>query len=258
MNMNIYTRYYKQILTHGLKAKPRGKEVKFIKDVTYSYIPGYFPRRPHDNPAIGLMEGLQMIAGIFDHDAIARVAPRAQLDLFTGQSAYGPRIEDQMLQRVVLELQNDPDSRRAIVMINHPEDTPTSEPCTTSIQFHVTRPGLVSSTACMRSSDAVWGLPYDIIQFGMITYAVARAFKYDAGDAGIQHGCPVASSVMIGNAHVYEATRLPKGDTFRTWRFIYPFQGKWETQRKSALDCISLIDNAKDIMDLFQLQEVSA
>jgi thymidylate synthase len=140
---------------------------------------------------------------VFERDAIERVAPNAKLELFTHQMAYGPRVVKQ-LPKVISKLGSDPATRQAVIMIANTDDVLDERPCTLSIQFHaqldpVKNAYHISSTAYMRSSDAIWGLPNDIIQFGMLTHMVGNLF-------GVLNDCDVVmgeSAVLVGNAHIY-------------------------------------------------------
>ena len=151
------------------------------------------------------------MAGIFDKQAIQRIAPNAKLELFTGQSAYGPRVKCQ-LPKVVDELCTDNSSRRAILLIAHDDDNLDKRPCTTSMQFLIQNSGarVLHTIVNMRSSDAIWGLPYDIIQFGMMAEMMAIV-------VGVLVGSVV---VHLANAHVYEDTQIPI-NMFKTYTSAY-------------------------------------
>lgn len=224
-----YARYYRT-LTKGLKAKPRGLDVSFVHNVVYQFTPGKVVRRHGDNPAIGFMELTQLIAGVFDVDGIARVAPNARLELFTGQSAYGPRMGEQ-LERVVNELVNDKDSRRAVIMIAGLNETPETMPCTLSAQFQlVSSTRELVSTFTMRSSDAIWGLPYDMIQFGGLSLVVASCTMSDTGH--------MSGVINIANGHVYDSTR-PSSESFDDrWTFELPDLGSVKDFRGWASDLL--------------------
>ncbi len=203
---NPMQKYYDDILEHGEKHLPRGLETVGLTNQCFSFVPGQVFTRPAGNINIGFVELLQFISGTFDITPFRAVAPNARLDLFTHQSAYGPRVAEQ-LPRVIEELINDIDSRRGVMMIAHPTDTPATLPCTLSAQFQVeTVDGIKSliTTWNMRSSDLVWGIGTDIIQFGGISQMVANCIGVRA----------VECIVNAGNAHIYTATRLKPGEQF--------------------------------------------
>ena len=192
--MNFYSRYLRTILSSTGLGNPRGLPTRYLVNRTFSVPAGTTYRRDHDNPLIGFMEGLQFIAGAGTVEQIARVAPRANLDLFSDQSLYGPRAGDQT-QAVIEELCVDRDSRRAVIVLASPNEPLTERPCTTSLQFQIVDGGLIT-TATMRSSDAIYGLPYDLTQFGMMAQIVARCTGSLTADL----------IVNIGNAHIYNST----------------------------------------------------
>lgn len=203
---NVLQQYYEDILEHGEKHMPRGLETVGLMNQCFTFVPGEVFARPGGNVNIGFIELLQFISGTFDLEPFRVVAPNARLDLFTQQSAYGPRTVEQ-LPRVIEELINDIDSRRAVMTIISPTDTPATMPCTLSAQFQVESVDGIKSlitTWTMRSSDLIWGLPTDIIQFGGISLVVASC-------VGVQ---AVECVVNTGNAHIYTATRLKPGEQF--------------------------------------------
>jgi len=241
---NEFQKYYDHIITGGRSSKPRKLATKALYNASFEYLPGILYSRPKCNLAIGFVELLQFIAGIFDPKTIAAVAPKAQLDLFTSQSAYGPRVGEQ-LANVIDELNSDPDSRRAVIMIAHHTDNLANRPCTLSMQFQLrpsrTRiPRELITTIIMRSSDAVWGLPYDIIQFAGISMVVARCVNAFAS----------YSRILIGNAHIYDTTKLSRGTRyFRYGRFELGLVGHTlETWKNWAYSWIAYINRDPSVV----------
>lgn len=221
-----YNKYYQSILDHGETRYPRGMSTVGVWDTNPVFRTGWFPRRPKDNPAIGIIEGLQFIAGKFDKDAIISAAPGAKHELFTHQSAYGPRVGEQF-ERILWTLQDDPESRRAQLIIADPSDNPGELPCTTSMLFRIEN-GNLYTTVHMRSSDAVWGLPYDLIQFGMVSSMLAACLRLKAA----------TTSMMIADAHIYhdhmvterwtsDYLVMPNFTSLRLWQ-------KWASQIVAA------------------------
>lgn len=207
--MNLYSRYVRSILGTGEPTSPRGLPAKFKLNQTFTTIPGITYRREKDNPLIGFMEGLQFIAGVGDIDQIARVAPKANLSLFTGQSIYGPRAGSQPAE-VIEELLADRNSRRAVIILGKPNEALADRPCTTSLQYQIVDNKL-ETVVSMRSSDAVYGLPYDLTQFGMMSQMIAQCVNASLGKL----------IVNIGNAHIYDSTaHLAVG--YRPWAFRLP------------------------------------
>ena len=154
------------------------------------------PVRPGLSYGIGWQEGLQLIAGDFDLEAIKRCAPGARHELFTAAMAYGPRIRTNVENVIgaITELQS---RRQAVLFIGDRIDGPTERlPCTLTMQFIETK-GFLNTVVSMRSWDLIKGAPYDIMQFNMLTLAIARVLGLHAGHL----------VVHTGSAHIYLADR---------------------------------------------------
>lgn len=116
-------------------------------------------------------------------------------DGFTLNGAYGPPFREQ-LAYIVKTLNADRFSRQAVMTIWRPRPTPSKDiPCTVAIQFLI-REGKLHVVVSMRSSDAWWGLPYDISTFAFMAYAVAMHLNNppELGEGVLN----------IGSAHIYE------------------------------------------------------
>jgi hypothetical protein len=171
--------------------------------------PGRHVTRPGLHRPLGYAELLQLVGGVFDRDALVRVAPRADHSLFTEQMAYGPRMfvpralhgpapfDTNQVAWAIRELREHPESRRAVVYVGDPWDPPHERPCTEVVQF-LRRPGGTTGTlttlVSMRSWDLWYGLPYDLTMFGGLALLVAHCLGTDAG----------VLRVTAGSAHVYE------------------------------------------------------
>ena len=190
--MNYYQRYMRK-LRAGRRISPRGMPVTAAYNVVYTFMPGTCWRREKDNPAIGFAEGLQFIGETENKEAIAKAAPHVNLNLFGPTSFYGVRVQGQF-DRVIKELETDEFSRRAVLFVAHENDSSETMPCTLNLIFHINEKNQLETTINMRSSDAVWGLPYDQIQFGMVSMAVASCLGIEIG----------LSTINIANAHIYD------------------------------------------------------
>lgn len=246
--MKYYTRFYKKLLA-GPSASPRGLQVNYVMNTMYTFVPGTMIRRQKDNPSIGLVELTQLIAGEFDPLWFEVVAPSARLDLFTEQMAYGPRTIGQF-NMVIDELLADSSSRRAIVTLTEQGEPRHELPCTIAMQFQLTKVGLLyptlTSTFYMRSSDAVWGLPYDMIQFGGIAMVLANILRAHAG----------TSAILIGNAHVYEKTRLKNPSTVEdTWEFSVPQYTRWADHVWWAKDLMRKRPGRLELFNFFNVRK---
>lgn len=243
--MNYYQRYMRKLKT-GRRISPRGMSVTAVYNVTYNFTPGTAWRREKDNPSIGIVEGLQFIAGVENKEAISKIAPRVDLDLFGPTSFYGVRVVGQ-IERVINELRKDPNSRRAVLFVAHEDDTSETMPCTMNIVYYIGAKGELNSTINMRSSDAVWGLPYDQIQFGMLQIAIANSL-------GIQVGL---GTINIVNAHIYDDH--PGGTQWEMHKFSMPLYGQFADYVSWANSIIERITsdlwNRQMLEEYFQLHE---
>lgn len=117
---------------------------------------------------------------------------------------YGPRLAGMhslskfnQINGVIAKLLEDRSSRQAVMTIyDGPTDLnadPRDVPCTLSLQFLV-RDEKLDMIVTMRSSDAVWGLTYDIFQFTMLQEMVARQVGAGLGRFYLN----------AGSMHVYE------------------------------------------------------
>lgn len=84
---------------------------------------------------------------------------------------------------VINELKSDPDSRRAVIHIRSPKDSLLATldvPCTLSLQFFL-RNDKVHMIVSMRSSDAIFGLTYDIPAFTLFQELLALQLSNELG-----------------------------------------------------------------------------
>lgn len=246
MHFDTFDELYTHLVRDGVRAKPRGLYVRQDHDVVFHVRRhGYYVERAGINNAIGAMEGLQFIAGVFDKKSIECVAPKANLDLFTLQAAYGPRVS-KSLASLIVQLLSDSDSRRAIMMIASPLDTPETLPCTISFQAHMPNSMLLNATVYMRSSDIVWGLPYDLIQFQMMQEAIAMCVGAEPGEL----------TIFIGNSHVYESTGMLNNGQ-RKYTYVEKVTSKFIPAQFSDLHsirayCRGLIDGTSSAQSLMR------
>lgn len=239
-------KYYDDISKNGVKSYPRGLETVGLVDQSFWFYPGEVYSRPQTNISIGFIELLQFISGTFSITPFKIAAPKARLDLFTGQSAYGPRVADQ-LPKVIEELRSDSSTRRAVLMIAHPTDTKETIPCTLSMQFQIqtdkASTPVLHTIVTMRSSDLVWGLPTDIIQFGGMSMMIASCVSAIAGEC----------VVNAGNAHIYTETKLKEGEQYTLSGYFnipnfYTLE-EYQDWAKRSLDLIEQNVSPKNILN---------
>jgi len=192
---------FNHIWEHGESVKPRGLETReVLANQFVVFHPDHLSRLTNRglNMDIGRLEILSLV-GQTPADSQQRSTPLGRFhDDGIQLGNYGARIRGQ-LQAIVDELHYDKDSRKAVLSIYDSArdlgSSTTDLPCTTTLQFLI-RGGVLCLVATMRSSDAVLGLPYDLMQFGAIQAAVA-------GDLGLPVG-PLW--LQAGSAHVYESS----------------------------------------------------
>lgn len=118
-------------------------------------------------------------------------------------SCYGHRIfgpiadRPSQWQRLLNLLQTDPQTRRAVLDLS--DSSLSLDPqardvaCASTIQFLI-RFNRLDAIVCMRSNDAIWGLPYDVFLFSMLQELLACELR-------IELGCYFH---FAGSMHLYE------------------------------------------------------
>lgn len=104
-------------------------------------------------------------------------------------AAYGHRMRERFsvdqFEDTIRFLENDHDSRHATIVYRHPyqdkADKQTKDrACNISSMFLI-RNRLLNITQTVRSHDFVWGVPYNFMQFGYITQALAERLEVYVG-----------------------------------------------------------------------------
>jgi thymidylate synthase len=124
-------------------------------------------------------------------------------DVFHFNAAYGWRLKyafgiDQ-IKNVIHHFRNSIETRHAVMVYSHPlidsaKIKTKDRACNISSMFLV-RDGKLDLTQTVRSHDFVWGLPYNLVQFGYITQYI-----------GEQIDVPVGSLYALSNSfHAYES-----------------------------------------------------
>lgn len=196
---------------------------------------GILVERRGINLSIGWMEMLQLAAGVFDLDAMKRIAPNADHSLMTKAMAYGPRI-NLRIQNIIHALREDPLTRQAVLFIGVPENGPTSDlPCTVTIQFLI-RDETLHAVVSMRSWDLCRGLPYDLMMFSGLTMLVARCLGYAAG----------SMIVNAGSSHIYRdwSDRLPRTAP-AMWGFHPDVPTNWNDIKAWAISGVDTLQKGK-------------
>ena len=138
---------------------------------------------------------------------------------FTLNSAYGHRTRKQTLpvdapdcgystqwDAVKKTLLEDPDSRRAILIIGKAEDytvgayQPSKDlPCTLSLQFFI-RDNRLHLHTTMRSNDAFWGLTYDLFSFTLLQECMMLELR----EQGMKELTLGNYTHTAGSLHIYD------------------------------------------------------
>lgn len=126
-------------------------------------------------------------------------------DGITNNSAYGyimmKKFGFDQIEKVIDLLRADPNSRRAVINLNTPNEDVIStkdEPCTIALQFRIRNERLYCTTM-MRSNDIWLGLPYDIAFFTELQMFIADVL-------GVKYGTYTHFDVSL---HVYDRD-IPK------------------------------------------------
>ena len=163
------------------------------------------------NYAFGIIEAFEGVSGAHSLERLAFYNPRIKKFADNGElrGAYGPRlrgwvgrsddpgITDQ-LGECARKLKVDPDTRQAVACIWDPvldnEPDYRDYPCNDLLLFKL-RGGALNCTVTRRSSDLIWGAPYDHLCFRLIQWALAE-------EIGAQPGALVELSDSL---HWYES-----------------------------------------------------
>lgn len=185
------------LMSEGKESGPRGmKTVEIIdahlilRDIRDRII---FNAARKMNIGFAIADWLQIMAGDDELDMLTHFA--SGMSEFADPDnpekvggAYGPRLirpEISQIEGVIKRLEEDPDSRQAVMSIYDGSLDLRAEahvvPCTLSLQFLV-RGGKLHLIATMRSNDIVWGLTYDVFNFTMMQEYVAARLGLDVGD----------------------------------------------------------------------------
>jgi Thymidylate synthase len=214
-NAESYKSLLRHVLSTGIEVSPRGQDTLEIEDMTLSL------QSTSDVLAVGCGRGLNtrlaayeslaLIAGVSLPVKAVAVAPNlAQfINMETGDfdGAYGPRLRDQ-IPWIIDKLDRDKDTRQAVATIYRPTDLTAHSrdvPCTVYVRFAI-RDGRLKMKTHMRSQDAWWGWPYDIVQFTQLGWTIANIL-----------GMPLGKYVHhVDSLHVYRRN-LPDIQDFLTY-----------------------------------------
>lgn len=122
---------------------------------------------------------------------------------------YGSRIRSSwgdQLETVLNKLKNNDKTRQAVIQIWDPvkdnEDSHKDYACN-NLCYLLVRNKTLEWTQVIRSNDLIWGLPYNIVQFGSLMQIMASMLGIDCGN--YHHFC---NSSHIYDKHFTEANEL--------------------------------------------------
>ncbi|MDD2326481.1 MAG: thymidylate synthase [Alphaproteobacteria bacterium] len=186
------------VVSEGRKLSSRAGDMVELEDMMISYSsPRHMPpQRSRTADLIGLIEGVQLIAGVSEDALMMRLFPK-MLEFTDFESSYGKRSGAHgQIANVLSQLETNPDTRRAVLSIWDSELDSTGEgadrPCTLSIGFR-RRPSplgvdgvtgsdeVLNMTVTMRSNDVVRGVYGDSIQFMLLLNTFAAALGVNVG-----------------------------------------------------------------------------
>ena len=198
----VYQKSFRALSSLGLPSAPRGKrtvELQPCCTVTEDLSqPCLFIADRWLNYAFGFREAFWILDGDASLASIGQYNSRIKQfsdDGVTMHGAYGPRIfggvygkggsqlwRDQF-NTCAVRLKKDRDTRQAVINIwdNGLDHGDTKDyPCNTQLMFKI-RDGRLNMTVIRRSSDIIWGLPYDHLCFTLVLLAMA-------GEVGVAPG----------------------------------------------------------------------
>lgn len=232
---DYYAKICEVLMEDGQEAAPRGLKTKELHPTTaHIYKPRNRIMTCHGrvlNLPFALVEAIQILTG--QNDAQALLFYNSQIINIQGDTpdatrfnaAYGERLRHfaalkhgdldeyhvvDQLQHVIETLAEDRDSRQASIVLSHPADdnyTVETKDRACNVYCHaMIRDGKLDWMQIIRSNDAVWGIPYNLVQWCHVMEYVAASLAVPMGNLFI----------VQDSFHVYE----PKYDECRA---VQPF-----------------------------------
>jgi len=233
---DYYPRVIETLMEQGTEAAPRGKRTRELHPTTVLL---QDPRKrlltAHGrmiNVPFALAEIVQIITGTNDAQALAwynsgiiaiqgdgpRGTPHWELGVTRFNAAYGERLRQynvgqtkmDQLEHVIKTLRKDPDSRQASIVLSHPMfdnyEVQTVDRACNVYAHAMIRDGAVDWMQIIRSNDAIWGIPYNMMQWCHLHEWVAAELQRHTG----------TMFIVQDSFHVYE-------DKYDEARKIEPF-----------------------------------
>jgi thymidylate synthase len=187
----------RHLLLSGETSSPRGMPTLEARAVSFTLADPrrrcvVNPERKWSLP-LALGEACWHLSGATGADQLAYYAPIwksfADNDGQIRGSCYGAKMFSKSLgaspwMRVQELLRADPSTRRAVLYFGdslaHLDPLCSDAACATSLQFMI-RQGQLDAIVCMRSNDAIWGLPYDVFLFTFLQELMATELQVGLG-----------------------------------------------------------------------------
>lgn len=236
--INGYVNLVKHVVKHGKEVAPRGQKTLEIEDaiIRIDDVRNTLPLGVNRGtvPGIGAVEAMQLLSGTSFPDLVIAIGPQFKNyaeDNGVFHGAYGPRTNGQY-DVIVQRLQQDPDTRQAVVTIWNPQYDLQPEkrdyPCTILHQFRI-RDNKLNMSVYMRSNDVWLGAAYDFFQFTRVQLAMASVLGIEPGTYNHHVG-----SLHIYEQH-YEAAENLKYTERKDYKAIPEITGRtWDEVKSSA------------------------
>jgi len=217
---DYYADICRTLMEAGTETSPRGKLTKELHPTTAlilqprKRVMTCFGRVI--NFPFALVEAIQIITGQNDAQALSfynssiigiqgdgsRGTPHWELGVTRFNAAYGERMREfeasvrnksnvtepvkvDQLEHVIQTLVGDPDSRQASIVLSHPaydNYTKITRDRACNVYAHaMIRDGKLDWMQIIRSNDAVWGIPYNIMQWSHVQEWVAASLHVQMG-----------------------------------------------------------------------------
>jgi thymidylate synthase len=229
-----YVDVCKALIEEGTETSPRGKRTKELHPTTVII---FDPRQrivtSHGrmvNLPFALAEVIQIITGQNDAQALKYYNSKIidiqgdTPDATEFNAAYGERLRHydagsrvdvpypgvDQLKHVIETLRRDPDSRQASIVLSHPYwdsyEARTKDRACNVYAHAMIRNGRLDWMQVIRSNDAIWGIPYNVIQWSHVQEWVAASLDVQLGHMFI----------VQDSFHVYE-------EMYEECRAVKPF-----------------------------------
>lgn len=233
------------VMNYGFNSQPRNMKVKeCLGYASVVCMRNPIIRNPHRNLGYKFMaaEAAWILSGNNDVKSIAPYSKEISKFSDNGETffgAYGPPVTQQF-QYVLSCLDQDPDSRQAVLTIWRQNPPQTKDvPCTVSLQFLV-RHHTLYCVANMRSSDLWLGHPYDVFNFSMVSYALLLELNKRREQKNLMPAMLGELYLFCGSKHLYE----------RNWNAVDSLLGaSYEPMMRPAIFTDGRFEDALELVE---------